>query len=212
MVIIFDLDDTLYEELSYVYGGFQAVAKYLSPSLGFSQRKIVADLKKELQVSRNEVFDRYLQAQSFFTKKRVKACLSLYRGHKPKIHLFPEAKACLRRLKNHPLYVVTDGNKIVQKRKFEALKLSQFIRRCFCTHAFGKHRQKPSTHCFELICRLEKVPPEKVVYVADNPHKDFVGLKKRGFQTIRVLKGPYRAVKVDKNYDADKIISSLKYL
>ena len=29
MVIVFDLDDTLYEELSYVKSGFLAVARYL---------------------------------------------------------------------------------------------------------------------------------------------------------------------------------------
>jgi putative hydrolase of the HAD superfamily len=30
MIIVFDLDDTLYEEITYVRSGFKAVANYLS--------------------------------------------------------------------------------------------------------------------------------------------------------------------------------------
>ena len=30
MIVVFDLDDTLYEEIQFVKGGFQAVAKLLS--------------------------------------------------------------------------------------------------------------------------------------------------------------------------------------
>ena len=33
-VLVFDLDDTLYPELSYVHSGFRAVAAFLSPLLG----------------------------------------------------------------------------------------------------------------------------------------------------------------------------------
>ena len=33
-ILVFDLDDTLYPELSYVHSGFRAVAAFLGPVLG----------------------------------------------------------------------------------------------------------------------------------------------------------------------------------
>ena len=40
MIIVFDLDDTLYEEITYVRSGFKAVASYLSQTYKKSKRLI----------------------------------------------------------------------------------------------------------------------------------------------------------------------------
>lgn len=211
-VFVFDLDDTLYDEKQFVYGGFKAVAAFLSPLLSLSRETVLRRLKQEVQQSRDQVFDRLLQKQGIYSKKLVKECLRLYRSHPPRLKLTPAAKKCLNRLKSYPLYVVTDGNKQVQKRKFEALGLTNLIKRCLCTHAFGLRHQKPSPYCFQLICRLEKVRPAQVTYVADNPHKDFITLKKLGFNTIRLLTGPYRDLRLASTYEAAHHIHSLNEL
>lgn len=208
MVIIFDLDDTLYEELSFVRSGFKAVADYLSPILNVSREFIASSLMDELQIRRDHVFDRFL-AKRGIGRTVVKNCVSVYRGHEPTLELFPEARACLQRLRGYPIYIVTDGNKLVQRKKYLALGLDAFVKRCFYTYAHGLHHSKPSPYCFEKICRLEKVLPQSVVYIADNPRKDFVGIKPLGFQTIRVLTGPYKNDKVDEAFDADLKIPHL---
>lgn len=210
MVIVFDLDDTLYEELTFVRSGFRAVADYLSPILGMPQNQIIEELNAELQVQREKVFDRFLLKHRKGTQKLIKNCVSVYRGHEPSLTLFPEARACLVRLQDYPLYIVTDGNHIVQRKKCQALGLELLVRRCFYTYAHGLHRRKPSPYCFEKICELENVTPSSVVYIADNPHKDFVGIKPMGFQTVRVLTGPYACDKVELAYDADFTISNLQ--
>ncbi|MEI8366714.1 MAG: HAD family hydrolase [Parachlamydiaceae bacterium] len=212
MVIVFDLDDTLYDESTFVRSGMQAVAKYLASVLQEDADKIFCGLDAALQKQRNGVFDRYLEGRGIKSKKLVQKCLSIYRGHEPKISLLPAARACLKRFQHHPIYVVTDGNRLVQKRKFLALGLAPLVRRCFCTYAHGLHRSKPSPYCFEKICRLEHVTPEEVVYVADNPHKDFVGLKSLGFGTIRVLQGAYATIKLGEAYEADVTINTLDEL
>lgn len=207
-VIIFDLDDTLYKELSFVYGGFRAAADFLSPWMGAAPGKIFKELKRLEKIDRKKVFDRFLGNEPYLIKKAV----AIYRNHTPRLELFPEAKRCLERYRRLPLYVVTDGNKVVQKKKFEALGLKKWIKKCLCTHAYGLHRKKPSPYCFEKICRLERVSPDEVVYVADNPKKDFIGIKALGFQTVRVLTGPYRHLKVSKALDADRKLKSLDEL
>lgn len=212
MVIVFDLDDTLYEELSFVRSGFRAVADYLVPILNLPKNQIIKGLEEELQIHREKVFDRFLFKQGMASQKWVKSCVSVYRGHEPSLSLFPEARACLARLQKYPIYIVTDGNHWVQRKKILVLGLDFLVRRCFYTYAHGLHRRKPSPYCFEKICQIERVPPSSVVYIADNPHKDFVGIKPLGFQTIRVLTGPYGSDKVSEEYDAHFTIPSLRYL
>jgi putative hydrolase of the HAD superfamily len=210
MVIVFDLDDTLFDSLTYVYSGFRVVSDYLSPLLYLPAEQIFEELKSELQRDRQQVFDRFLARKGRQTKQLIKKCLSIYRGHKPIIHLFPEADDSLNRLKNYPLYVVTDGNKWVQKNKCMALGLPSRMRGCYYTHAHGVHRAKPSPYCFQLICQLEKVNPSEVVYIGDNPYKDFIGLKPLGFHTIRVLTGPYKEIVLDASHEADLTVATLK--
>ena len=212
MVIVFDLDNTLYDETLFIRGGMRAVAEYLAVELRETPEIIFQQLDKEWHLCRDLVFDRVLEARCVKNKKLVNKCLSIYRGHDPEITLLPAARACLKRLNKNPLYVVTDGNKVVQRRKFMALGLSPLIRHCFCTYAHGRHRSKPSPYCFEKICQLEHVSPSEVVYVGDNPHKDFVGLKPLGFKTVRVLYGPYASTKVTAAYEADIEIRSLDEL
>lgn len=98
--------------------------------------------------------------------------------------------------KNIPLYIVTDGNKIVQNNKIEALNLRKHIKKDFITHRFGKKHSKPSTYCFEKIRKLENVNPEDIVYIGDNPNKDFVNIKELGFRTIRIKKVPLKGFKI----------------
>ncbi len=212
MVIVFDLDDTLYEELSFVRSGFQVVADYLSPILKMNRDQISEALNAELLLQRTHVFDRFLLKQGIKNQQLIKHCLSVYRGHEPYLTLFPEAQLCLERLKHYPLYIVTDGNHLVQRKKILALGLDRMVKRCFFTYAHGLHRRKPSPYCFEKICQLEHVSPASVVYIADNPHKDFIGIKPLGFQTIRVLTGPYRNDKVEEAYDAHLKIPNLQML
>jgi putative hydrolase of the HAD superfamily len=209
MVIVFDLDDTLYEEMAFVKSGFAVVAAYLSLILHLDSEEIFRELMIQLNKQREKVFDRFFEKRGIKNQQLVNRCLSLYRGHEPDIHLYPAARACLENLQNYPLYIVTDGNKLVQKKKFLTLGLDRWVRRCFCTYAYGLHHSKPSPYCFEKICQIEQVVPSQVVYIADNPKKDFVGIKPLGFHTIRVLTGPYRKLVVDQAYEADILIHSL---
>ncbi len=213
MVLVFDMDDTLYEEVTYVDSGFRAVAGQLAPALGRPARTLHAEMRGLLeQHGRGRVFDLLLQRYGLGTKGRVRACVRLYRAHAPSICLHAAALRCLQRFRRHPLYVVTDGHKVAQTAKVQALGLDRMVRRVFVTHRHGLHRAKPSPHCFQIIQRLERVPPGQIVYVGDNPAKDFVGLRPLGFRTVRVLTGAHATVRARPGHDAEVTISSLDEL
>lgn len=209
MVIVFDLDDTLYEELSYVRSGFLAVAKHLANRYGIPVNDSYQYMLDKLQQGRGRIFDDLLLKYAIYNKDLVKKCISIYRLHQPDIHLDEDAVFCLNNFKQYPLYIVTDGNRIVQKNKLLALGLFEKVKFCFITHCYGLKHSKPSPYCFLKICALEKVEPNKVIYIGDNPAKDFVGIKPLGFKTIRILKGQHKNISLPESFEAQLQIASL---
>jgi putative hydrolase of the HAD superfamily len=209
LILVFDMDDTLYDELTYVGSGFAAVARFLEQEELINFSEAYAFMQTRLADGRGRIFDDLLLHFSCYSRHNVRRCLSAYRLHKPAIRLYPEAESCLARFKDYPKYIVTDGNKVVQYNKLVSLGLPQLVKRCLITHRFGVRHAKPSPYCFMKICEWEKVDPIQVIYVADNPHKDFVGIKPLGFRTIRVLTGQHRNVKLSEEYEAKQSITSL---
>jgi putative hydrolase of the HAD superfamily len=107
---------------------------------------------------------------------------------------------------------VTDGHKIVQQKKIDALGIEAFFKRCIVTHRFGIRHSKPSLYCFEKIKEVEKCDWSSMVYVGDNPAKDFVNLNAVGSLTVRVRTGSHAEVEARFGYDAKHTIDNLAQL
>lgn len=216
-VVVFDLDDTLYNEMSYVKSGFRAVAEYLCERYSSNVDESMSIMLNELRMNgRGKVFDRLLEHHLLFSRGRVKECVGVYRKHKPEIELFDDSINCIEYLGSQsiPLYIVTDGNKMVQMRKLKALGLYDHpaIRKCYISRRFGTGNEKPSPYCFLQICAVEKINPSDVVYIGDNPNKDFVGIKPLGFKTVRILRGGFASLTKPKHFEAEINISNLDEL
>ena len=82
----------------------------------------------------------------------------------------------------------------------------------YITHRYGVRYAKPSIHCFDLIRARERCDWADLVYVGDNPSKDFVNLTPLGVRTVRVLTGEYRHVVARPKYDATHQIENLEQL
>ena len=214
MILVFDLDDTLYDEASFVDSGLTAVAQFGESSWGIDFKESQAFMRNVFaNDGRARIFDRWLLAYGQWSKGRVNECVRTYRQHAPSLSLFPEARQILDHYKEQvPLYMVTDGHKYVQQKKISALRIWNDFSKIFITHRYGLSAAKPSTVCFEKILLLENCKWEQIVYVGDDPSKDFVGLNRLGAGTIRVLSGRYRNVIARKGYDAATTIGNLGVL
>lgn len=203
------MDDTLYDEITFVRSGFRAVSEYFLPQ---SPHAMFAKMIEILEdAGRGTVFDKTLAAFGLRTKNNIKKALSIYRSHIPDIKLNEDAKEMLEHYKNQniPLYIVTDGNKIVQANKIKALGLQNQVKKAFITHRYGKIHAKPSPYCFVKIAQLEEVEPHEIVYIADNSNKDFVEIKKLGFHTVRIRQGMFQDVQKSQEFEAHEEIKSL---
>jgi putative hydrolase of the HAD superfamily len=203
MVLIFDLDNTLYDEASFVKSGFLAVSDYLAGITLLNRKKIYFRLLELLELhGRGKTFDMFLDEHSLLTKKNIKKCISVYRSHKPNIKLYPKVRNVLKNFSNHKLYLVTDGNKLVQYSKINALGIKSFFIKTFITGFYGVKANKPSLYCFKKIKQLEGCKWSDMVYVGDDPSKDFVNLNKVGAKTVRTFSGRYAKIKVKNAFEA----------
>ena len=68
MVLVFDLDDTLYNESSYMQSGFLAVSNYLEANFGLNRTEAYKTmLTIEAEQGRGRVFDILLHKFNIFT-------------------------------------------------------------------------------------------------------------------------------------------------
>ncbi len=210
MIVAFDLDDTLYPEEDFVKSGFHAVARMLHQRFQIDEDEALTVMWTSLERNgRGRQFDDVVAFFDLSRRQSVKELVKTYRHHVPSISLPRESKAVLEQLKSRPLYVVTDGHKIVQQNKIDALGLDPWLRHAYLTHRYGIENRKPSVHVFELMIRREHCRAEDIVYVGDDPSKDFRGLKPLGVRTVRVLTGRHAAVVVPANADAEHTLPSL---
>jgi len=212
MILIFDLDDTLYDEKLYAYSGFRAVAKYIFLTYGISINESLNILNQSIKNGTRDTAFQDLLISKSIPGKELNHCIRAYRKHDPDIQLDSVTKDMLSRFSKFNKYLVTDGNKIVQRKKINALKLDTYMKSTFTTHSFGLRASKPSIYCFKKIKEIEGVCWSDLVYVGDDPRKDFVNLKPLGVTTIRIIRGRYANVQLSKDYEADYRISGMDKL
>ena len=203
MILIFDLDDTLYDEKTFYLSGLKNVSKYLTNEFNLNYKKIFSELKINfLKKGRNSLLENFLKQKKIYNLTNLNKIIKIYRYHQYKIHLYNDAKHFLKHFRDSSMYIITDGNKVVQHSKIKKLSLNRYFKKIFITHRYGIKSAKPSLKCFSIIKKRENVKWSSLVYIGDNPNKDFVNLNKKGSLTIRILRGMYKNKKVSKLYDA----------
>lgn len=210
-VVVFDMDDTLYDEFDFVKSGFLTVAKYLATTYGLNEQILYKWMWRDfLKNGRGAIFDNLLKEFNLYKRTLVEKCISIYRLHEPKLKLPTESKKVLQELsRDYVLYLVTDGNKNVQQNKITALNLEKYMKKCYITYRYGRKHSKPSPYCFQLIAQKENVDPSQVVYIGDNPTKDFIGIKPLKFRTIRIMTGQHKNKVLASEYEAEVRINSI---
>lgn len=176
--VIFDLDDTLYAEKQYVRSGFCAVARFLGEA-GAEER-----LWRYFTEGKNAI-DALLQEMGRQNEK--KDCLHVYRFHEPEISLYKGAEDVLRRLRDDGIRVgiITDGRPEGQRKKLKALGIDLPQENIIVTDELGGPQfRKPCDIAFRIMQNRWRLPFEELVYIGDNPDKDFRAAIQLGMESI----------------------------
>lgn len=212
MIIIFDLDDTLYERKKFVYNGLQNVAKFVCfKNKKYKTLEIFKELKKLYYNNKiQNIFNQFLKKKKI-KNVNVRKCISLYRFGKNNIKVYQDALILLKFFKK-TCYLITDGNKIVQRKKIENLNIKNYFKKILITNQYGAKYQKPSLYCFKIIKKIEKCKFNDMVYIGDNPNKDFINCNRVGIHTIRLKRGEFKSLNKKYPYDAKNYIYNFKGL
>ena len=213
--LLFDLDDTLYNEKQFVKSGFSKVAEFVENKFKIEKKvyyKILIDVFNKGK--RGNIFNIALERVNIiFDEDIIRSIVKVYREHNPNIELDKNIRSLLIKLRRiYSLGIITDGYFEVQKKKVQALKLEELFDSIIYTDKYGKEYWKPNVFGYKLALEEFQILPEEAVYIGDNPHKDFIGAKKIGITTVRVLKPDreYSNVRLDKDHEADYEIRELQ--
>ncbi|MBN2588914.1 MAG: HAD family hydrolase [Sedimentisphaerales bacterium] len=191
-VVIFDLDDTLYDEVDYCKSGFGACAHFLEETIEDLPSEGIFNTFWEqfCKGNQTQTFNSALEKLGIpYNDELIEELIKTYREHKPKITLPKDSLAVLKQLrKKYTLAMLTDGFLPAQKLKVKALKIEKFFNCIVYTEELGRNFWKPSPEGFEKILETLQIQPENAVYVGDNEKKDFITPNRLGFQTIQLIR------------------------
>jgi putative hydrolase of the HAD superfamily len=197
--VIFDLDDTLYPEREFVMSGYATVARWCGRMLGLDAQWCQERLRSIYDTpDRARAFDKLLELARperpegvelthDQARDAVQKMIAVYRCHRPSLHPFPGVPELLSRLGAIlPLGLVSDGELTMQERKLDALGLAEIFDTVVFSDALGREHWKPSPRPLLEAAAHMGCDPAGVVYVADNPAKDFLAARRAGMQGWRL--------------------------
>ena len=181
MVVVFDLDDTLYKEIDFLKSGFGKIASCLQNQ---QTETVFAKMMEFYNTGRN-VFASIIQEYNL--DYSITDLLNMYREHKPNIVLSSDSKELLDYLIKQGCVIglLTDGRKTTQYNKIESLELFRYIKRSniVISEEFGS--EKPSEGNYRYF--MNQYPNDEYVYIGDNLKKDFITPNRLGWQTICLI-------------------------
>lgn len=190
--VVFDLDDTLYDEIDYCRSGFSTAAEFLAgrPGAPSAERIFAAMWDQFTSGNHSRTFNAALDELGLgYDQRRIGELIDVYRNHVPRIELPADSRDVLDKLSiKYTLALLTDGFLPAQQLKVQALGIERYFAKIVYTEELGRDCWKPSRAGFEKVLQSLGARPEGAVYVADNENKDFIAPNKLGFVTIQLLR------------------------
>lgn len=187
--LIFDMDDTLYDEVDYCRSGFWAVDSYLSSIFQTDAGAVFEALWGQFcGGNHTKTFNAALDRLDIeYDETLIKDLIRVYREHEPDICLDEETSGVLDVLgQKYCLGLITDGFLPAQKLKIGALGLEKKFKCIVCTEELGREYWKPHPKGYELILSELGVGAGETAFIGDNAKKDFIGPNKLGIMAIQL--------------------------
>lgn len=190
--VIFDLDDTLISEKKYVESGFKHISSLLEKKLNGNHRDLYILMNRLFNENPNNVFNRLFDEYGFnYSQDDIIELIEEYRNHSPKINSYHDVVPCIKKLKDNQikLGVITDGYANAQRQKLTAIKAFELFDEIVITDELGRDFWKPHPRAFEIMKKKLDVEYNEMIYIGDNPKKDFYINKIYPITTIRIHRG-----------------------
>ncbi|WP_342471574.1 HAD family hydrolase [Metasolibacillus sp. FSL H7-0170] len=214
--IIFDVDDTLYDQLQPFQKAFN---KYFNHLHSFPIEQLYIASRKYSDKVFNSPMSQHEQQIYRITSACRDFGISIskdiaiqfqktYEDEQQKIILFPEIHLLLEKLlqKNKQLAVLTNGPFEHQMKKVQQLQLTRWIPENNIFISGGIGHVKPSPLAFQFVEQKLCLQKQRTVYIGDSYENDIIGAKQVGWQAVWFNHRNKKQPNVP--YLADQIITS----
>ncbi|MGJ8593038.1 MAG: HAD family hydrolase [Aquaticitalea sp.] len=176
-VIVFDLDDTLYNELDYLKSSYKSIALFLEPI----NWKLLYSNMFSMYRSKLNVFEYLTNSYEI----DIETLIEMYRNHQPSLELFNGVTELFEAIKskNGRIGIITDGRARTQRAKMESLGITNYIDKIVISEEIGF--EKPSQENFKAI--ENSLNGNVYYYVADNCKKDFIAPNALGWKSVALI-------------------------
>lgn len=149
----FDLDGTLYDEFEFINQSYCGIARFISEISTVDYAEIherISHLWLAYGSSEKDLFQKFFYEYDIEPKSEyIKKCIEIYRTEEFSLSLPHRSMMMLTRLKEKeiPMFLLTDGDSSLQRRKISALGLNEYFsnKNIFISGDYGREYQKPNT-------------------------------------------------------------------
>lgn len=192
--ISFDLDDTLYDNMPYIYEAERQLAEYISEHYPIASNITKAqwrnirvatlqeqpELANDLGKMRSTILTRgFILAgmDSDLIPLAVRNCFDYFYHHRSNFVVSKYVRKVLKKLsKKVPIAAITNGNV-----SLKAIGIEKYFS-CII-HASPTHPMKPHSAMFNFVAESLNIPAQNILHVGDDLDKDVKGAINAGFQT-----------------------------
>lgn len=189
--VVFDLDDTLISENHYQNSAQSAVFRHLRTLTGKPLESILLEAKIAAEAPRNQYFQLLLPRIGLEpSPEMVHSLIEIHRGHLPVISWYSDVIPALKelRVRGAKLGIITDGYSIAQHQKLLAVKAADHFDAIVVSDDLGREFWKPHRKPFLTIASELDVEVNEVMYVGDNPEKDFYISSTLPITTVKIMR------------------------
>ena len=190
-VVVFDLDDTLISEKEYIKSGYRHIAEVIGQRFNINKDQVYIDLFQLFRESPHNVFNRlYEKYHIEYSKEMIIDLVNEYRGHFPDVQYYDDVMQCLNELKvlGIKIGIITDGYAQAQRQKLKAVEADMYFDEIIVTDELGRDYWKPHPKEFDIIKERFGVCFDEMIYVGDNPGKDFYISTIYPIKTVRIFR------------------------
>jgi putative hydrolase of the HAD superfamily len=179
--LVFDLDDTLYNEVDYARSALAFAGGLIEAS--FQLENAASSLLETFDNGQHDAIGALWKTHALPPAARSDVIAAM-RGHQPTIDLPPDSVEALTGLETQGIKwsLLTDGRSLTQRLKIEALRLTNYSGVYISEE---REVRKPELKAYSQIAD-DQPDACKFWYIADNPAKDFVVPNALGWNTIMV--------------------------
>ncbi|MCC7479049.1 HAD family hydrolase [bacterium] len=216
--IVLDLDDTVFDGGEWNVAALSQGAARRGMQAGSVERAIAEFLRTRSPhdpALYNAILLGCFQSDNGFNVRALHEAASEYRGEERSWEPYPGVLEALSELRRHfRLALLAEGPPEQQKAKLKALGISSFFELIvFSDEIDGVRSRRPDPRPFQLLREKLDLQGRQILFVGDQPARDFKEARRQSFVTCRVFTGASRAEAYpDATHRADYEITSLARL